>query len=276
MKFIHEQVLLENDIPIKVFKFEGSEGNYSVAKHWHQCLELFFVRSGDIEFWINSQEYHLVAGDCILVNANQIHSIKVVDKNDVIVMQIPLSLMEKYDDNQRIVFKQVYGQDDDVLKNYINNIYEIKKEKPLYYEYKVLSEYYALIHWLLSKYMDKEAREVKLKYYKSVDRLSKVTDYIEENYTKDISLEDLAERFDFAPAYLSRLFKKCANINYKEYLDSVRLEHAYKELLNTNHTAAEITYNNGFPNNKSFIVAFKKQYGYTPGQYRKRVREGKL
>ena len=72
-----------------------------------------------------------------------------------------------------------------------------------------------------------------------------IRDSIKENYTEDLSLETLAEIFGYSPAYLSRMFQKYAGINYKSYLQGIRLEYAYRELLETNHTISDTALNNG-------------------------------
>ena len=94
-----------------------------------------------------------------------------------------------------------------------------------------------------------------LKQNKKLGGLSMITNYIKENYKADLSLESLAEIFGYSPAYLSKMLKRYAGINYKAYLQNVRLEHAYQ-------------YNNrkprsSRPNNRpirgcflSFLIAF--------------------
>ena len=42
--------------------------------------------------------------------------------------------------------------------------------------------------------------------------------------------------------------------------------------MNTDHSLCDIAFNNGFPNNKSFIKAFKTHYGMTPSEYRKKTK----
>lgn len=67
------------------------------------------------------------------------------------------------------------------------------------------------------------------------------------------------------------MFRKYAKINYKTYLQSVRVEHAYKELVGTDRTISEIAANHGFPNQKAFAKEFQKKYGVLPSEYRKKL-----
>ena len=59
MEYRHEVVIPNDDIPFKMFIFEGKEGNYKVGKHWHQSVEIFLVTEGTIDFYVNSQYFPL-------------------------------------------------------------------------------------------------------------------------------------------------------------------------------------------------------------------------
>ena len=83
-----------------------------------------------------------------------------------------------------------------------------------------------------------------------------------------MTLESIAKEFGYSPAYLSRMFQKYAKMNYKTYLDNIRLEHAYKALMNSDRPIGEIALNNGFPNSKAFARVFKKKYGILPSEYK--------
>ena len=100
-----------------------------------------------------------------------------------------------------------------------------------------------------------------------------ITSYIKEHYSEELSLERLAEIFGYSPTYLSRMFQKYAGINYKSYLQSIRVEYAYQELANSERTLSEIALENGFPNSKALAKAFSKKYGMLPSEYRKKTRK---
>ena len=114
-----------------------------------------------------------------------------------------------------------------------------------------------------------------IRHYRKLNRLSTITDYIRENYTKELSLEMVADRFGYSPSYLSRMFRKYAQTNYKTYLQNVRIEYGFQELANTDHTIGEIALNNGFPNQKAFTREFKKKYGILPSEYRRGQKNAK-
>ena len=79
-----------------------------------------------------------------------------------------------------------------------------------------------------------------VKSYQKLSRLTEITDYIKKNYQKELSLESLAEIFGYSPTYLSKMFQKYAKINYRDYVQNVRLERASKELMETDHMISDI------------------------------------
>ena len=61
MDFKYEMVVPNEDLPCKFFIFEGKNGNYRRANHWHQSVEIFLVLEGELKFYINNQSQPLSA-----------------------------------------------------------------------------------------------------------------------------------------------------------------------------------------------------------------------
>ncbi|RAK08996.1 two-component system response regulator YesN [Halanaerobium saccharolyticum] len=101
---------------------------------------------------------------------------------------------------------------------------------------------------------------------KKVEIIETVKDYIRENYSEDISLDDVADYISFSKYYLSKLFKEVEGINYKDYLIKVRMEEAKKRLKNGDKikvVAGEV----GYSDRNYFSRAFKKYTGISPGKF---------
>lgn len=96
-----------------------------------------------------------------------------------------------------------------------------------------------------------------------------IISYIESNYMQDIRLDDLADTTYLSPSYLSRLFKKLTGMNFKAYLEEVRLRHAVEDMRSTEQTITSIAYNNGFPNVSALSTAIRKKYDMAPNEFRK-------
>ena len=112
----------------------------------------------------------------------------------------------------------------------------------------------------------KALEENALKISRRLDALSKITTYMREHYKEDLRLSGLAAMFGYSDAYLSRMFRKYARVNFKTYLQDIRMAYAYKELLNTDHTISSIALDNGFASSRAFSREFVKRYGILPGR----------
>lgn len=100
--------------------------------------------------------------------------------------------------------------------------------------------------------------------------INKVKEYINNNYSEDLSLERIAEYVYLSPGYLSTLFKVETGITVFDYLTNLRMEKAKEFLLTTNIKIQDIAIKVGYNSSQSFIRYFKKYYNITPNQFRKK------
>lgn len=269
MEYTHEIVLPDDHLPFKMFIFEGKDGSYVRDMHWHSSIEIFAVFEGELTFYLNHQECPLHAGEFLLVNSNEIHSIHAPTPNKTIVLQIPLNIFEEYfTDEQFILFSHSHKEQDKQFMSILDELYQTYLEKQTGYDFKVESQFYMLLYLMVSKYRKTTVNPDIIKSNKKLQHLSEITTYIRENYSNDLSLESLAQIFGYAPTYLSRMFQKYAGISYRDYLKSIRLEYAQRELMNTEDSISEIAVRNGFSDSRAFSKAFHKSYGVLPSKYR--------
>lgn len=92
--------------------------------------------------------------------------------------------------------------------------------------------------------------------------------YIAENYTERIRLEDVSERLHVNPNYFSTLFKRETGKNFIDYLNEVRINESMKLLLHTDYKVFEISMSVGYGNFSYFNKIFKRLSGVTPQTYR--------
>ena len=276
MGFEHELIIPNEGFPFKLFQFEGKDGHYVREKHWHRSIEIFAVFEGTLAFFINEEEYPLGSGEFILLNSNEIHSISSPEANRTIVLQIPMNVLRNVETGGGLIlFTHSPKRQDSKIMELIGSLYQELQERGSEYEWKVQSDFFMLVYLLLTKYRKREILPEEIRHYRKLNRLSTITGYIRENYTKELSLEMVADRFGYSPSYLSRMFRKYAQTNYKTYLQNVRIEYGFQELANTDHTIGEIALNNGFPNQKAFTREFKKKYGILPSEYRRGQKNAK-
>ena len=94
-------------------------------------------------------------------------------------------------------------------------------------------------------------------------------EYIILHYNEPISLKTLAHKVFLSEEYFSRLFKKETGQTFTDYLMSIRMDRAYKLLLNSNLNINEIAEMVGIPNPSYFSSQFKKYYKISPKDVRK-------
>jgi len=95
--------------------------------------------------------------------------------------------------------------------------------------------------------------------------------YIRSNYSKNISLSEVAQHIYISPAYLSKIFSSEMQETFSQYLLSYRINRA-KELLRSTHDKVyEIALQVGYSDTAHFSKLFKQFTGQTPNQYRNRM-----
>lgn len=299
MEFQHELIIPDEGLPFKLFLFEGRNGNYIREKHWHTSVEIFAVMEGSLYFYIDEKEYPLKAGEFLIINSNEVHSIQAPVRNETIVLQIPLKQFSDYftaqrfirfrsrNDGQReVVSEYVAEQDKNVpltadredetkekpaetnrrMVSLIRELYRVYVSRETGYEFRIRAVFYEILYLMVSTYRETEVEESELKTSRRLDALSKITTYMREHYKEDLRLSGLASMFGYSDAYLSRMFRKYAKVNFKTYLQDIRMVYAYKELLNTDHTISSIALDNGFASSRAFSKEFVKRYGILPGK----------
>lgn len=96
---------------------------------------------------------------------------------------------------------------------------------------------------------------------------NKISEYIENNYNKDISLTLVSNHLSISYSHFSRLFKKLFKMNFIDYLISVRMMHAKDFLEKGNYKIDEVAALVGYKNPKSFSKAYKDFFGYSPKHF---------
>lgn len=98
-------------------------------------------------------------------------------------------------------------------------------------------------------------------------------EYIRKNYTRELTVESLAEYVGKTPNYFSHLFKREFGITFKEYINRLRIAKAKEMILHTNNLIYEISERVGFSDYTYFTQVFKKIEGYSPASLRRQPAE---
>ena len=188
------------------------------------------------------------------------------------VLQIPLKQFEKYFTAQRFIRftsaarvakdRKNKAPDNRKLAFFIEELYKAYRAKEEGWEYRTMALYYNILYLMVRDYRETEAAQEEIQDSRRLDALSKITSYMREH---------MAALFGYSDAYLSRMFKKYAKINFKAYLQEIRMSYAYRELMNTEKTISQIALDNGFASSRAFSREFQKKYGDLPSELRQKL-----
>lgn len=133
-----------------------------------------------------------------------------------------------------------------------------------------------LLHILTLVFYSQETRFIGPKAFdasiphKNKQRLQAIYKYIVENYHRKITLDEIAAHTSMNKSAFCSFFKKSTNEPFVVYLNRFRLQMAINLLIRTDRNISEIAYEAGFANIPYFNRCFKKEYGISPAEYRKK------
>ena len=108
---------------------------------------------------------------------------------------------------------------------------------------------------------------------KTVQRLEKVAAFVSDHYADPITLHQAAQMAYLEDSYFSRQFKKYTGFGFVEYLTQIRVNRAADLLRNSTHTISAVAEACGFSGSNYFGDVFRKYYGISPLEFRRRFRE---
>lgn len=134
------------------------------------------------------------------------------------------------------------------------------------YQFHDLEEVRQYVNMILKEVCRKNTDE------ENTSVIENLLEYLERNYSYDISLADLAERKYFvSPSYLRRLFKAYTGQSFMKYLINLRMEKAKDFLENSSMEIRDIAICTGFNDPSHFTQTFRRFFGVSPKEYRKRA-----
>lgn len=274
MSYYREFVETERGIPAKIYYGGSGMDQLRYPMHWHSHLEFDLVLEGCICGKAGSREIRADAGEIFFANSGELHETDATASPVMRSITVLLSdqlLTECGADLERacFVFEKGSSQEKE-LADIIRKTARVYQKKENYYELElsILLRQMCLI-LLKECRMEKEDTAVRGMEYKNVKKVKKAITYMEEHYDTPITVSHMGDVMSMTPAYFSRFFKNSTGETFHRHLTRIRLNHARTMLEQTEAGMTEIAFACGFPNIKSFIEAFKKEFGCTPAKYKK-------
>lgn len=275
-EYKHELIMPNDSIPVKIFSFSAHNDLRIIPSHWYRSAEILYVRRGKLNIWMNKRKYELNRNDFIYINSKEVHSTQSPEDNEVIVLQIPGDFLKTFSNNESLYIhcNTLELKDNKIfsaMRELLYQMYLYSERKDDAYYLKVYSLLFELGYLLVKNFRVKE-ENIDIKSQKYLDRLSEICEYIKEHYQYNITLNEVASEFGYSPQYLSRMFQMYTGSTFLTYLNSIRLNSAFKQVMSTDLSIITIAENNGFANVKSLNKLFKETYGLTPSAYRKSIK----
>jgi len=149
---------------------------------------------------------------------------------------------------------------DEELINALNNII-FQLQSKTENEYSLLGNLYTILGCLVNQYRKEQNPSHNLYIHQALN-------YIQNNYYRNIKVQDIAEHLQIDRTYLYRLFMEQFHVSPKKYLLQYQLKMALQLLTNSDMSCTEIAYSCGFSNPSAFSHLFAKEYGNKPTQIR--------
>lgn len=257
-------IFYDKDLNIEACTLEGIVQSF--PNHFHDYYVIGYIELGKRYLLCKNQEYTLNPSDMNIFNPRDTHSCKQIDGKtlDYRCINIPLDTMKKTmfeitGEEYLPVFSQTLLYKSD-LANSLKDLHNMicNNEKDFAKE----EIYMFLISQLIQDYSDKSYNFHKSK----ICEFDLVCRYLEENYAKTITLNDLSEIAGISKYHFLRLFTYKKGISPYSYLETIRIDKA-RELLKQGVSPIDVAISTGFSDQSHFSKFFKKFIGLTPKQY---------
>ena len=287
--------------PCAFYMMESDKTGLLVKHHWHDQLELIYLKQGQFKVEIDMEQYVIDEEYFCFINSEELHFIKsnYPYNESAIVFDLRMLSFEMFDSAQgQLIHPLLMGQ----LKmpRFIS-----KKEKygeEIFNEYIKIIEIYKcegeLSHNVEGDITENIGSQIKIKasilnilgiLYENnllineldnskdyrVDYIKVAISYIQNNYKEKIHVKDLAEQINMNEQYFCRFFKKMIGKTPMEYVNEYRINKTKELLEETDKQVMYICLECGFNNMGNFIKVFKKHTGINPIKYRKEFKNKK-
>lgn len=248
----------------------------AAALHYHDEIEFVIVFEGKFSITVDGEEYFADKGDVVFVGSGVPHSTKNITETMTALVQFRendylnsnITKIIKYS----VKFNNLSESKVRIIKNRelfdsLCSLIKESEEKRDAFEIFVRSEIYKILGLL---YRDGILLDTERFFQtKEIQKILPALEYVNKNYSENISLEDASSLLGFDPSYFCRIFKSATGATFTEYLNFVRVCKAEKLLSSTRKSILEISEAVGFSSLSYFNRIFKKIRNRSPGNYRR-------
>ena len=268
------------DDPFSTYHIQNGGQSFQIPVHWHDELEIIYVKSGFLTVNISGENYIGKPGDAFVVSPGNLHFMgSQTGTVDYFTFLFPLKyiafrsddmlddkLIEPLNSGHLMISPEIKDTVKEQCEQ-LAGVYAAEIDKS---ESKITSQIrkkIVLLQFIHELWKKGFIVENDTTGRNTVEK--EMVSYIQQNYTGKILLREFGEQFHLSEKYISRYFKEHFHITLSQYVTYLRLEHAKQMLQETDISVTEVAMQSGYQNVSYFIRSFKKTYGVSPLKYRK-------
>lgn len=242
--------------------------------HYHDEIELLLIRAGSVSCVVDGREYTALEGEILFVNTRVPHyTVARTDSAAYILLQFRRGAYQEDDLLSDLQILHMSGQmpaaalKSPSVADAILRIFDESGRREKAYDFMIRSDVYRIIA-LLTR-LDVLPPPDQSIDSASVKRIRPALEYIDENYSSAITLQEISDHLGLNPAYFCRIFRSATGSTFTEYLSYVRVRKSEVLLRTTGKSITDISNDVGFSSVTYYNRVFKKIMNCTPTVYRK-------
>lgn len=280
-RYLEKQKRGTENFPFAYYRQRYS--NQMVKLHWHPEIELIYGISGELAVTVAQEKYILREGEILFINPEELHSYAAfseevhyhaaVFETSLFQFKTPHFFEQEFIDpmiNGGLRFPRMIDRGHEkyaVISPIVDRIFNehINSKTMVFADLTLL--FCTLMDNDLLEQVSEESG------YKQTEDIKRCIRYMEENFSRRITLTELANLIHLNPNYFCNYFKKQTGQTPVAQLNNIRIHQASKMLCQTELSIAEVAEACGYENTNYFIRRFKEVRGCTPSVYRKKKSE---
>ena len=267
------------DFPMEFYSVDAQHPRYNMPYHWHKETELLYILEGEVVVSLNGTEHHLKEGELCYIPGGMLHACKPsncayecidFDLNTLLQQTRLIRHYLRKMENEYSTIQTLFTHEQPGVLKCAARLFAAARTRQEGWELLVLAGLFDFFGTVMQQHYYSDCRLTKNRQQR-VQQIKTAMEYIELNYQKNISLDDLARTTGLSSKYFCRYFRTITNRTPIDYLNYYRVERACYLLDQQRHTITEVAYDCGFNDISYFIRCFKKYKGTTPLQYTKQI-----